>query len=138
MDLKSLLTNPYVVSLLFSSVVTLILYYSRDRTPKNAKPMSYYIFVFIVSCTLVYSAFFMYRKMGGGGAAAAVAVAAAAVKKVTEDSVGTPSTPSTPKASLLSGIAETAKGLMGGGNPQVTGGDQPMELPTEPIMVGML
>jgi hypothetical protein len=135
MDLKSLLTNPYVVSLLFSSIVTLILYYSRDRTPKNAKPMSYYIFVFIVSCTLVYSAFFMYRKIGrgvgGGGAAAAAAVAAAAVKKVTEDPVGTPSTPSTPKASLLSGVAETAKSLMGGG-------EQPMELPTEPIMVGML
>ena len=120
MDLKSLLTNPYVVSLLFSSVVTLILYYSRDKTPKNAKPMSYYIFVFIVSCVLVYGVFFMYRKMGGGGAATVASIATAAVNEVSR----TPSTPSTPKASLLSSI--------------VGGGNQPMELPTEPIMVGML
>ena len=136
MDLKSLLTNPYLVSLLFSSVVTLILYYSRDKTPKNTKPMSYYIFVFIVSCVLVYSTFFMYRKMGGGAGVAAAAVAAAAVKKVSDGANytgGTPPTPSTPKVSLLSSVAETAKDMLGGGR-----NEQPMELPTEPIMVGML
>jgi hypothetical protein len=136
MDLKSLLTNPYMVSLLFSSIVTSILYYSRDKSTKASKPMSFYIFIFIVSCVIVYCAFYMLRRMGSGGIsslAAVTSVAGASVLRRPNGSGGnTPSTPSTPKASILSEAVSGVKNMLGGSN------NEPIELPTEPIMVGML
>ena len=140
MDLKSLFTNPYIVSLLFSSIVTLILYYTRDKETKTPKPMSYYIFVFIVSSVSIYSAFYMYNKIGGAKTAiSAGAIATSVLSNTTQHSESnndrpiTPETPTTPKISLLSETLNKATSLLGGSNEEET-----VELKNEPIMVGML
>ena len=137
MDLKSLFTNPYIVSLLFSSIVTLILYYTRDKETKTPKPMSYYIFVFIVSSVSIYSAFYMYNKIGGAKTAISAGAIATSVLSntisVSNDEPMTPETPATPNKSLLSETLHKATSLLGGSKEEET-----VELKNEPIMVGML
>ena len=137
MDLKSLCTNPYIVSLLFSSIITIILYYTRDKEAKTPKPMSYYIFTFIVSSVSVYSAFYMYKKIGGTGTVMSAGAVATSVLSntisVSNDEPMTPETPATPNKSLLSETLHKATSLLGGSKEEET-----VELKNEPIMVGML
>lgn len=137
MDLKSLFTNPYIVSLLFSSIVTLILYYSRDKETKTPKPMSYYIFIFIISTVSIYCAFYMYQKIGGTGtimtAGATASVVSNTLTSLNDNRPITPETPTTPKKSLLSETLNKATSLLGGSKEAET-----VELTNEPIMVGML
>lgn len=137
MDLKSLFTNPYIVSLLFSSIITIILYYTRDKEAKTPKPMSYYIFTFIVSSVSVYSAFYMYKKIGGTGTVMSAGAVATSVLSntisVSNDEPMTPETPATPNKSLLSETLHKATSFLGGSKEEET-----VELKNEPIMVGML
>lgn len=143
MDLKSLFTNPYIVSLLFSSIVTLILYYSRDKETKTPKPMSYYIFIFIVSTVSIYSAFYMYKKIGGTGTIMGAGATASVIsntltslndkRPITPETPTTPEIPTTPKKSLLYKTLNKATTLLGGSKEEET-----VELTNEPIMVGML
>lgn len=133
MDLKSLFTNPYIVSLLFSSIVTLILYYSRDKETKTPKPMSYYIFIFIISTVSIYCAFYMYQKIGGTGTIMGASVVSNTLTSLNDNRPITPETPTTPKKSLLSETLNKATSLLGGSKEAET-----VELTNEPIMVGML
>ena len=133
MDLKSLFTNPYIVSLLFSCIVTSILYYSRDKEAKTPKPMSYYIFVFIVSTVSIYSAFYMYQKIGGTNTIIGAGAAASVLSDTLTNFNDKPITPTTPEKSLLSETLNKATSLLGGSKEE-----EPVELKNESIMVGML
>ena len=137
MDLKSLFTNPYIVSLLFSSIVTLILYYSRDKETKTPKPMSYYIFIFIISTVSIYCAFYMYQKIGGTGTiigtGAAASVLSDTLTNFNDKLDNKPITPTTPEKSLLSETLNKATSFLGGSKEE-----EPVELKNESIMVGML